>query len=369
MTLLDDTEEIRSLLTDQLESVLDTYFPGWVLGRGGRSAYPIPGEGHDLGSFEVYLSPSGKDKRGDWFRRSENVGGNPINLIAYAISGNPKSYREAFREARRFLGMEREPKVEHAKLMLSHLAKAQRDAEKIKRSAEFRERAAREIWDAAKPISNTAAELYLKGRGINFDLSRFADLRFADLLYPYREASQPAVRYPTLVAAVRNVEGEITAIWRIYLGSLNGRVTKAPVPKPKLGLGSAMGGAVWLGGVDETVNITEGIETGLAVVGLTGGQAVAACLSTAGMRSFCPPPTVKRLMIWPDGDRPRIQLRRDIKTVRPSPGAEAALALVERMKGKVDVIVQKTPQNGKDWLDYWNDAVATSSKFGSDEAN
>jgi hypothetical protein len=39
------------------------------------------------------------------------------------------------------------------------------------------------------------------------------------------------------------------------------------------------------------------------------------------------------------------------------------------MKGKVDISVQKTPQNGKDWLDYWNDAVAASNKFGSDEAS
>ena len=102
-----DTDMIREGLGARLEQVLDCYAPGWVGQRG--IAYPAPKNKADLGSWQVQLrSP----RRGNWFRFSQGLGGGPIQLLSYAITGAVDSYREAFAEARRFLGIT--PQTEEA---------------------------------------------------------------------------------------------------------------------------------------------------------------------------------------------------------------------------------------------------------------
>ena len=90
-----------------------------------------------------------------------------------------------------------------------------------------------------------------------------------------------------MVARISSADGEMIAIHRTFLqrdGS-----GKAKVERPKLILGEARGGAVYLGELQETVNVTEGIETGLSFQQMKGGPTLAAC-STGGMVALGLPP-------------------------------------------------------------------------------
>ena len=134
----------------------------------------------------------------------------------------------------------------------------------LMRPAEQRDRTpeARAVWELATPAAGTLAETYLASRGI---LPPFPPaIRFSRL--PYGNSSL----LPCLVAAVRNVDGDVTGVQRIYLRS-NGR-GKADLPKAKLSLGRVAGGAIRLGelGTSGTVTVCEGPEDGLSLLDMLG---------------------------------------------------------------------------------------------------
>ena len=94
-----------------------------------------------------------------------------------------------------------------------------------------------EIWRAALPALGTPAETYLRGRGITIPTP--ASVRYHPaLLHP--DIGQ---HLPAMVAAVCNVERQVTGIQRIFL-TMHGR--KAPLTRPKMALGTLRGGAVRL---------------------------------------------------------------------------------------------------------------------------
>lgn len=119
------------------------------------------------------------------------------------------------------------------------------------------------IWEGAIPAAGTPAESYLLFRGI---LPPFPpDIRFSRL--PYGKSNP----LPCLIAAVRDLAGEVTGIQRIYLrGDGKG---KADLPKAKLSLGTVAGGAIRLGDLDGSgvVTVCEGPEDGLSLLSMIGG--------------------------------------------------------------------------------------------------
>ena len=136
----------------------------------------------------------------------------------------------------------------------------QRDAEK-RREDERKAETVRTIWDSAVPIGGTLAEVYLRNRSI--ELSDFPEgtiwmpsLRFHAGLKLGNE------RHPALIGGVQAKNRKLTAIWRIFLAPDGRAITDPEGKKLKLGLGPAVGGAVRLGPVTETLRVVEGIETG-----------------------------------------------------------------------------------------------------------
>ena len=119
------------------------------------------------------------------------------------------------------------------------------------------------IWNRSVPAAGTPAEAYLAFRGIHGPIP--PDIRFLRL--PCGNLG-PA---PCLIAAVRDVDGNVTGVQRIWLAQ-DGR-GKAAVAKPKLSLGRVKGGAIRLGDPDGAgaVTVCEGPEDGLSLLAMLGG--------------------------------------------------------------------------------------------------
>jgi hypothetical protein len=143
-----------------------------------------------------------------------------------------------------------------------------------------RTEAAIRIWHEAGPADNTLVEIYLRTRGIALAIP--PELRFhAALRHPSGGV------WPAMVALVtRAPEGESVAIHRTFL-SRDGK-GKAPIEPQKMMLGPCGGGAVRLAEASTKIAVTEGIETGLSVLGTTGVPTWAA-LSASGLRRLLLP--------------------------------------------------------------------------------
>ncbi len=230
-------------------------------------------------------------------------------------------------------------------------AKAQRKAASIRETA-------RGIWQESVPLIGTLAELYLRGRGVDFALERFTALRFhPSVLYRDQATGKDVGRFPALVAGVRDPMGQFCGIWRIYLDERGAKL--GTVANAKLGLGqyTDVGGSVWLGDPQAQANVCEGIETGLGIIGILGAgtASVQAALSTSGMVNWRPIAESSRALIWPDGDVDRIRTVKGQERKIESPGLKAANQLRERLEAEdFPASVQPTPKNGRDFLDTYN---------------
>lgn len=208
------------------------------------------------------------------------------------------------------------------------------------------------IWRATTALVGTLGEAYFRHRGIHFDLAPFKSLRFHGAL---KHPSMPGRTFPGVVAGVQGADDAFMGIWRIYLGADGKKNTE--VPEAKLGLGAytEAGGGVRLGNPVGQGNLCEGIETGLGIVGITGGKPVIACLNTSGLVNFRPPADMSSALIWPDGDVDRIRTVNGAEKKIESPGHLAARTLEERLRGEgFPIGTQPTPKNGADYLDVWN---------------
>lgn len=359
----DDAEEIRRRLGDQIESLLDHLYPGWAK-RGGK-AYLTPKNAKQLGSFQVNLTGA---RRGQWYRFSQDVGGGTVELISYAHTNGTHAYEIAFREARRFLGMDDQPRAEDDRLRQRREEERAAAAEKRKHAeaadAARRERKAEtaaDIWSHCRPIAGTAAEIYLTGRGVPAPPEGWPDVLG---FHPGLEWDQGAewsdgrkVRkgpvFPCLVGRVQDVAGDTTAIWRIYLAADGG---KAPVTPAKLGLGAAKGGAIRIGGIGERIGVAEGLETALGAWWLIGRRyPVWSAMSTSGMAGIELPLAVNRVVIFPDGDKPTRRHGDEFVPTHGGAGIVAARRLAERMAdARMPHVIEAEPPMGRDYLDLWN---------------
>lgn len=154
------------------------------------------------------------------------------------------------------------------------------------------------IWESTIPAAGSLAETYLGFRGIASPFP--ADIRFARLSCGSRG------RMPCLIAAVRNVAGDVTGIQRIFLRGDG--LGKADMPKPKLSLGAVKGGAIRLGDLDGSgvLTICEGPEDGLSLLAMGAGPVWVSAGAT-----FLPhmqfPPEVRSIIIGADNDPAGVQ--------------------------------------------------------------
>jgi DNA primase len=149
------------------------------------------------------------------------------------------------------------------------------------------------IWRSAVPVEGTAAETYLRWRGITIDPPM--SLRYAEL--PYGRSGGDL---PCLVCCVSSPGGPLSGIQRIFLAP-DGR-GKADVPKPKLSLGRVSGGAIRLGPLDGgELLVTEGPEDGLTLLQVL-RRPVWVAAGGSMLPAMCFPDAVREVAIGGDND-------------------------------------------------------------------
>jgi hypothetical protein len=187
-----------------------------------------------------------------------------------------------------------------------------------------------EILRASKPAEGTLAEDYPRGRGITIPIPPTVRI------HPGLKHADTGLNMPCLVAAVCNVDRQITGIQRIYL-THDGR--KAPVNLPKMALGTLRGGAVRLAPTTDRVWLTEGVEDALAVVQMMQEPAWAV-LGTSNFKTVELPENIRQVILAPDGDDAGQGVIQETATRLAGQGREVRAA--------------KLPA-GRDWCDVLDD--------------
>jgi putative DNA primase/helicase len=181
-------------------------------------------------------------------------------------------------------------------------------------------------------------DTYLRRRGITLPLAEFPSvLRYHPHLL-YRREDGHRTYHPTMLARVDDPSGRAVTLHRTYL-ALHGR--KADVASPKKLMspaipGATRGAAIRLYAAGETLAVTEGVETALAVR-LATGLPVWTAICAGGMARLVVPAEVHLVVICADHD--------------PA-GLDAAKALARRLlaeQRRVKILTPATP--GVDWAD------------------
>ena len=203
-----------------------------------------------------------------------------------------------------------------------------------KAKAQKRSEQAYLLWTKSRPIADTAAETYLRARGITCTLSE--SLRFTSSCW-----HSSGQNFPALVALVE--AGDSFAVHRTYLRADGSG--KAEIEPVKMMLGPCAGGAVRLSQFGGPLVICEGIETGLSLLSglLPGPVTVWAALSTSGVRSLRLPTQSGLLTVAADGD---------------APGRTAAHALATRADAIGWSVSLLPAPEGRNWNDVLNSGAA-----------
>lgn len=164
-------------------------------------------------------------------------------------------------------------------------------------------------WLSVPNTDPSAAPIwrYLRNRGIDTRRITLSNsIRYCDKLL-YRDAVGKPTKIPGMVANVIDGDAAQVTLHRTYL-ALNGQkadVAEAKKLMPIIEGRQLAGSAVHVGGSGPVLHVTEGIETALAVMQLTGctGTYVAAldCNRLEQMRL----PKQRRVIVWGDHDRSR----------------------------------------------------------------
>ncbi|MDM7947096.1 MAG: toprim domain-containing protein [Oceanibaculum nanhaiense] len=191
------------------------------------------------------------------------------------------------------------------------------------------------ILTAAEPISGSPVARYLTGRGLM--VPEAADLLF----HPDLTHWETKTGYPAMLGQVRDRDGAVIGLHRSYLAIDETAATKAPLHKAKKMLGRVVGGAVRLAeiGDGDRLALSEGIETGLAVMTACPDLPVWATLSASGLEQVDLPPAARRILVLADNDA-------------SGAGMRAADAAARRLRAQGrDVAIVVPPQEGEDFND------------------
>jgi hypothetical protein len=229
---------------------------------------------------------SGPGAAGKWTdAASPSEHGDLLDLIR--LNRNLNGLGAAMDEARRFLALPRPPIP--SPTTLGHAPPA----------ASGSSEAARRLFAAGRPVPGTPAEAYLRARGITARLDWTA-LRYHPSVY-YRETEDaPLETWPALLAAVTDLDGNITGIQRSWLDPR--RSDKAPLGDPRRALGHLLGNGVRFGMTADIVAAGEGVETMLALKSVLPALPMIAALSANHLAALDLPPGLRRLYVARDND-------------------------------------------------------------------
>ena len=227
---------------------------------------------------------SGKGAAGKWTDAATGDHGDLLDVIRESCG--LVDFRDVADEARRFLAMPKpEPEPDHPRLPSSAPAGSPESA--------------RRLFAMAQPITGTIVETYLRRRGITA-LHGTGNLRFHPRCYYRPDRQAPTETWPAMIAAVTDLDGNITGAHRTWLDPA-GR-DKAPIGTPRRAMGDLLGNAVRFGEAGEVMSAGEGIETVLSLRGVMPTMPMAAALSAAHLAAVLFPDTLRRLYIARDND-------------------------------------------------------------------
>ncbi|MGH6834153.1 MAG: DUF7146 domain-containing protein [Methylocella sp.] len=229
---------------------------------------------------------SGKGAAGKWTDAATGDHGDLLDVIGESCGF--VDFHDVAIEARRFLSLPRpEPEPD--------LGCQQRPSLAPTGSPE----SARRLFAMSEPITGTIVEAYLRKRGITA-LHGTGNLRFHPRCYYRPDCHSPTETWPSMIAAVTDLDGRITGAHRTWLDR-SGR-DKAPIDTPRRAMGHLLGNAVRFDVAHDVMAAGEGIETMLSLRCVIPTMPMVAALSAAHLAAILFPATLCRLYIARDDD-------------------------------------------------------------------
>ncbi len=290
--------DLARRLASQAEAVCRHY-----LGNGRRAGrYWLVGDiannpGRSL-FVRLHGSEYGAGAAGKWTDAATGQHGDLLDLIA--LNRGLTRFADILDEARAFLRLPRDTgEYEHG----PHRAgPGSCHARRSLRSTDPSD-AARRLFAMSQPIHGTLTEHYLRHRAITV-LSGIASLRFHPRCYYREHEHTPVEARPAMIAAVTDLQGDLTGVQRTWLDPSGSG--KANVTTPRRAMGHLLGHAVRLGptigSARDTMAAGEGIETMLSLRCILMALPMTAALSSAHLGALQLPPALRRLYIARDLD-------------------------------------------------------------------
>lgn len=277
-----DAGAISSGLASHAEAFCRHWFPeGRRVGNYWQMADVSGAKGRSL---VVRLKPHGGRKAGKWTDHQSGEHGDLLDLLQYHLE--PVAYPDLLRQAADYLG--------EAPVVPDDGGRVDAPALASNRQIE----AGRKLFSYGRPIKDTLADTYLRGRGI----ARFGPaLAFHSNVY-LRGEDGSRLEIPALLAAISDNAGKITGCSRVFLNAKTGGL--ADIEAPKRVLGRLHGNAIRFGKWNSCTDLIagEGLENALSVGTALPRAALASCLTANHLAAFTYPASIKRLWIARDND-------------------------------------------------------------------
>ncbi|MBV1897684.1 MAG: toprim domain-containing protein [Rhodobacteraceae bacterium] len=275
-------------------------------------------------SLTIRLKSHGSRKAGKWTDHQNGDHGDLLDLLHYHLE--PVAYPDLLRQAADYLG--------EAPVIPDDGTSDYEPAVASNRQAA----AGRKLFSYGRPIRNTLAEAYLRGRGI----ARFGPaLAFHTNVY-LRAQDGTRLEIPALLAAITDNAGTVTGCSRVFLNARTGGL--AAIEAPKRVLGRLHGNAIRFGETRSCTDLLagEGLENTLSVGTALPRAALACCLTANHLAAFTYPASIRRLWIARDNDEA---------------GARAATRLADRADADGIEPLILTPERDDFNLDLTTDGV------------
>ena len=239
-------------------------------------------------SLYVRLADTERGRAGKWTDAQSGDHGDMLDIIAAAIGA--RSIRESLDEARAFLSL---PAPEPTR---------NRAARPPAKAPTGTPEAARRLFTASRNIAGSVVQAALRKRAIT-DLRECDALRFHPRCwYRLSEDDAPDTRnaWPAMIAAVTDLDGEITGVHRTWFDPAT--LDKAPVAYPRRSMGHILGHGVRFGAARPVMTFGEGLETMLSLRCAMPRLPSIAGTSSAHLAAVLFPPMLKRLYVARDDD-------------------------------------------------------------------
>lgn len=228
-------------------------------------------------------------------------------------------------------------------------------------SARLREKIEK-VWNECLPLSSQVTEpmrLYFKNRGLLFKVDEVENsdcLRFSPAMSYYDEDGNEVGKFPTIVCAIRDVNGNLVTLHRTYL-TQSGKKAKVGNPKKMMPVPEGLdvnGAAVRLGEPTEGVlGVAEGLETALSAYRVS-QIPVWSTVNATLMESFEVPKGVHTVLIWADKDQ----------SITGEKSANVLKSKLEKLGIRVYVLLPKLPIPPKAKGIDWNDVLMSQGSLG-----